>query len=234
MAKADKYRELESRLGHAFADRTRLVQALTHASVRTAKKPAPDNERLEFLGDRVLGLVIAEVICEQFPEASEGDLARRFNRLVRRETCAAVATEVGLGPHLVMSVSEQGSGGRAKGNILADACEALLGALYLDAGFEKTRDVMRALWSDQIDRAIAVRADPKTALQEWAQSLGPDLPLYKEVKRAGPQHAPSFTTEVKIKGQPPASGTGPNKRQAEQAAAKAMLETLGLWKAQDE
>jgi ribonuclease III len=133
-----------------------------------------------------------------------------------------------------MSVSEQGSGGRAKSNILADACEALLGALYNDAGFEKTRDVIRALWSDQVDGATAVRADPKTALQEWAQSLGPDLPQYKEVKRAGPQHAPNFTSEVKIKGQEPASGTGPNKRQAEQAAAKAMLTRLGLWDSKHE
>lgn len=222
-------RDLEQAMGHRFKRRALLEQALTHASAREGNKAASDNERLEFLGDRVLGLVIAEVICEQFPEASEGDLARRFNRLVRRETCAAVANEIGLGPHLVMSVSEHGSGGRAKSNILADACEALLGALYLDSGFDKTRAVIRALWSDQVDGATAVRADPKTALQEWAQSLGPDLPLYKEVKRAGPQHAPSFTAEVRIKGRDPAVGTGPNKRQAEQAAAKAMLESLGLW-----
>ncbi|MEZ5924388.1 MAG: ribonuclease III [Hyphomicrobiaceae bacterium] len=227
--KGKSRRDLELALGHRFKRKALLEQALTHASAREGNGAAPDNERLEFLGDRVLGLVIAEVICEQFPEASEGDLARRFNRLVRRETCAAVATEIGLGPHLVMSVSEHGSGGRAKSNILADACEALLGALYLEAGFEKTRDVIRALWSDHIDGATAVRADPKTALQEWAQSIGPDLPQYKEVKRAGPQHAPSFTAEVRIKGQDPAAGTGPNKRQAEQAAAKAMLERLGLW-----
>jgi ribonuclease-3 len=224
-------RDLEQALGHKFRRKALLEQALTHASARDGNDQASDNERLEFLGDRVLGLVIAEVICEQFPRASEGDLARRFNRLVRRETCAAVANEIGLGPHLIMSVSEHGSGGRAKSNILADACEALLGGLYLDAGFEKTRDVIRALWSDQIDGVSAVRADPKTALQEWAQSLGPDLPQYKEVKRAGPQHAPSFTAEVRIKGQDAASGTGPNKRQAEQAAARALLLRLGLWDA---
>jgi ribonuclease III len=222
--KTKSRRDLEQALGHRFKRKALLEQALTHSSARDGNSAASDNERLEFLGDRVLGLVIA----------SEGDLARRFNRLVRRETCAAVANELGLGPQLIMSVSEQGSGGRAKSNILADACEALLGALYNDAGFEKTRDVIRALWSDQVDGATAVRADPKTALQEWAQSLGPDLPQYKEVKRAGPQHAPNFTSEVKIKGQEPASGTGPNKRQAEQAAAKAMLTRLGMWDSKNE
>ncbi len=232
--KTKSRRDLEQALGHRFKRKALLEQALTHSSARDGNSAASDNERLEFLGDRVLGLVIAEVICEQFPRASEGDLARRFNRLVRRETCAAVANELGLGPQLIMSVSEQGSGGRAKSNILADACEALLGALYIDAGFEKTRDVIRALWSDQVDGATAVRADPKTALQEWAQSLGPDLPQYKEVKRAGPQHAPNFTSEVKIKGQEAASGTGPNKRQAEQAAAKSMLTRLGMWDSKHE
>ncbi len=146
-----KYKELEKALGHRFKNQKLIEMALTHASMRGGKVQHSDNERLEFIGDRVLGLVIAETLSERFPSASEGELARRYNRLVRGEACARVARTVGLGQHLILSESEAGSGGRAKGTILADAMEAILGAIFLDAGFEPARAAVRRLWGSQDD-----------------------------------------------------------------------------------
>lgn len=187
-----------------------------------------DNERLEFIGDRVLGLAIVELLIEAFPGDSEGDLARRYNRLVRGETCALVAREIGLGEHLFLSDSEAGSGGRAKETILADAIEALLGAVFLDGGFDKARAVVRQLWRSQYEVLPAAAADAKSALQEWAQGQGLALPRYVEVSRTGPDHAPMFTAEVRINGRDPARGQGASKRAAEQAAASALLEREGV------
>ena len=225
-----KYRELEKALGHRFKNQKLIEMALTHASMRGGKVQHSDNERLEFIGDRVLGLVIAEVLSEQFPSASEGELARRYNRLVRGEACARVARAVGLGPHLILSESEAGSGGRAKGTILADAMEAILGAIFLDAGFEPARSAVRRLWASQDDQHTTSAAGPdaKSALQEWAQGKGLALPDYVEVSRKGPDHAPRFTSEVRIDGCAPARGEGASKRAAEQAAARALLEREGV------
>src|SRR5262245_64040441 len=150
VAALGKLKELEARLGHAFKNRALLKKALTHASVRQASAKRRDNERLEFLGDRVLGLAVAELLNETYPIASEGELARLYNRLVRGGTCAEIARELNLGQSLVLSDSEDGSGGRDKETILADACEALLGAIFLEAGFEKVRDVVRAHWSTRL------------------------------------------------------------------------------------
>jgi len=228
--RARRTTELERALGYRFKSRDLLEQALTHASVRTNRGARRDNERLEFVGDRVLGLAIVELLIEVFPTASEGELARRHNRLVSGAACANVARQIGLGSHLLLSNSEAGSGGRAKETILADAMEALLGAIFLEGGFDVARKVVRCLWDTQLQQLPHVDADPKSALQEWAQGQGLELPEYREISRSGPDHAPHFIAEVRIKGRPPAQGEGPSKRQAEQAAASALLAREGVWK----
>jgi ribonuclease-3 len=228
MLRPRKFKDLEGKVGHRFKSSTLLERALTHASVRGGRSARGDNERLEFIGDRVLGLAIAEVLNEQYPEASEGELARRYNRLVRGEACARVARAIGLGAHLILSESEADSGGREKMTILADAIEAVLGAVFLDAGFEKARAVVRKLWESQTGAAPEVAVDAKSALQEWAQGQGLALPKYSVVARKGPDHAPRFTAEVIIAGRAPAQGEGASKRIAEQAAASALLQREGV------
>jgi ribonuclease-3 len=224
-----KYRELEKALGHRFKNQQLIEVALTHASMRGGKSQKSDNERLEFIGDRVLGLVMAEAMIEQFPTASEGELARRFNRLVRGEACARVARSLGIGSHLILSEREAGSGGRAKATILADAMEAILGAVFLDAGFETARGVVRQLWGSQSDQQpTSAGPDAKSALQEWAQGRGLPAPAYKEVERKGPHHDPEFRISVSLPDQPAVEGIGSSKRAAEQAAATAMLARVGI------
>jgi ribonuclease-3 len=226
---ARKQKGLEARVGYHFKDRNLLKKALTHASVRQATAKRRDNERLEFLGDRVLGLAVAEMLHETYPTATEGELAKLFNGLVKGSTCAEVARALELGPHLVLSDSEESSGGRDKTTILADACEALLGAIFLEAGYETARGVVRAHWGSKLSVPGGKEADAKSALQEWAQGHGLDLPDYVEIARSGPDHAPCFTTEVRIKGKKPARGQGASKRAAEQAAASALLRREGVW-----
>mgnify|MGYP001164666495 CR=1 FL=1 len=228
MARAKSFKALEKALGFKFEDRALLEQALTHASVRGGKAHRLDNERLEFLGDRVLGLAIAELLVEALPEATEGQLARHYNRLVRGGTCAAVARDVGLGEHVILSDSEAESGGRDKSTILADAIEALLGASFLLGGYEAARQMVRRLWAGYLKEIPAVTVDAKSQLQEWAQGQGLPLPEYVEVSRKGPDHAPHFTAEVRIAGKPPARGEGASKRAAEQAAARALLSREGV------
>ena len=171
MARARKYAELESALGHRFKDRKLLERALTHASVRSVSANRKDNERLEFLGDRVLGLAVAEMLHGALPDHQEGELARYFNRLVRGATCAAVGREVGIGEHLILSDSEANGGGRDKDTILADAVEAVLGAVFIDGGFEAGREAVRRLWGDRFQLTAISFIDAKSALQEWAQGL---------------------------------------------------------------
>jgi ribonuclease III len=228
MLKPRKFKELETKLGYRFKNPELLERALTHASVRGGKVARFDNERLEFIGDRVLGLAIAEALNGQYPDASEGELARRYNRLVRGEACAKVARNIGLGDHLILSESEADSGGRNKTTILADAAEALLGAVFIDGGFEKARAVVHKLWQDQSEPVPEVAVDAKSALQEWAQGQGLALPRYTVVARNGPDHAPRFTAEVLISGKAPAQGEGASKRIAEQAAASALLTREGV------
>ena len=217
---------LVARLGHDFAHRARLEQALTHPS---ASSPArPDNQRLEFLGDRVLGLVIAEALFEAHPEAAEGALAPRYNALVRRETLAAIAEDVGLGEHLRLGRSESLSGGRRKAAILADAMEAVIAALYLDGGMAVARRVIRAEWGARLAETGAAPLDPKTRLQEWAQGRGLAPPDYALEARSGPDHAPRFTVRAALATGESASATERSKKQAEQAAAAALLARLGL------
>ena len=228
MRRSKQPTDLEKRLGYTFKSRELFDRALTHASVRSQRGMRHDNERLEFIGDRVLGLAVAEMLHEAHPDASEGELARRYNRLVRGLACATVARRIGVGPHLILSDSEAESGGREKETILADAVEALLGAVFIEAGFSKARDVVRALWTAQFEQLPHVVADPKSALQEWAQGQGLDLPEYVEISRSGPDHAPLFVTEVHIVGRKPARGEGTSKRQAEQAAARTLLAREGV------
>jgi ribonuclease III len=228
MLRPRKFKELETKLGYRFKNPELLERALTHASVRGGKVARFDNERLEFIGDRVLGLAIAEALNGQYPDASEGELARRYNRLVRGEACAKVARNTGLGAHLILSESEADSGGRDKTTILADAAEALLGAVFIDGGFEKARAVVRKLWQEQSEPVPEVAVDAKSALQEWAQGQGLALPKYTVVSRKGPDHAPRFTAEVIIVGKAPAQGEGASKRIAEQAAATALLTREGV------
>jgi ribonuclease-3 len=220
---------LTASLGHAFADPALLERALTHASVgdgaQAPRRGAPrDNERLEFLGDRVLGLLTAEALIARFPEASEGELAPRLNALVSRETCARVARRIGLGPALRLAAFETKSGGRDKGSILAGACEAVMAALYEDGGIEAARAFFAAAWEPEIEAlpAMGQALEVKLALQQWAQKQGKPLPAYRVTAREGPDHAPTFTVEVAVEGVAPASGVGGSRQAAEKAAAQSM------------
>jgi ribonuclease-3 len=224
-----KYKDLEKRLGYKFRNEELLTRALTHSSVRGSDKARQDNERLEFLGDRVLGLAIVEKLSAVFPKAKEGELARRYNALVNGGMCAKVGRELGLGPFLILSGSEADSGGRNKDTILADAVEAILGAVFLDGGYAKARTVVFSLWEKQAEsKTKKLTSDAKSALQEWAQGQGLFRPEYLQVSRTGPDHAPLFVVEVKIKGKEAARGKGSSKRAAEQAAAAEFLERQGL------
>jgi ribonuclease-3 len=227
-AKSPRLEDLETCIGYRFKDRALLREALTHASAR-AEQGGRDNERLEFLGDRVLGLAIAALLFEQFPEAREVEFARHYNSLVCKGSCAEVAQTLGLGPYLLMAASEARSGGRKKPVILADACEALLGAVFVDGGFPAAEAVVRRLWSPLIATASLPSPDAKTALQEYAQSQRRGLPEYREVARSGAAHAPSVNVEVSVNGLPSAQGVGPSLKKAQQAAAEALLTREGIW-----
>ncbi len=211
----------QGRIGHEFANPALLVRAVTHASVGTPNRE--DNQRLEFLGDRVLGLVMSEALLQEDTDASEGQLAPRFNALVRKETCADVAREIDLGSVLRLGRSEMLSGGRRKQALLGDAMEAVIAAVYKDAGFTAARDVVLRLWGKRIGQVEADARDAKTALQEWAQARGMKPPKYIELSRDGPDHAPVFTIAARLENGDQAHATAGSKRQAEQAAAQALL-----------
>lgn len=220
--------ELETRLGHAFRDKSLLDAALTHPSLAGFKggRGLGTYERLEFLGDRVLGLIVAEMLYRAFPQEAEGALARRFAELVRRESIARVAAEIGLGRHLRLAVSEAEAGGRDNPALLADAGEAVIAALYLDGGLEAARRFVEPAWRPLMAEEARPPQDAKTALQEWVQGHGLPLPAYALVAMAGPPHEPRFEVEVRVEGRGSASGAGKSKRAAEQAAAAAMLARL--------
>lgn len=224
MKVSQELQAFSGRLGHDFNDPALLVRALTHASIGSATRP--DNQRLEFLGDRVLGLIIADALLSADSGASEGQVAPRFNALVRKETCADVARQIGLGDVLKLGRSEMMSGGRRKEALLGDAMEAVIAALYLDAGLETTRSIVLSLWGDRIDRVDADARDAKTQLQEWAQARGLSPPRYIEKGRSGPDHAPVFTIEVQLDNGETATAKAKAKRQAEQAAARMLLDRL--------
>ena len=212
------------RLGHRFTMTGLLVEALTHPSVSSSTRP--DNQRLEFLGDRVLGLVIAEELLATDQNANEGELALRFNSLVRKGTCADVARQLGLGEALRMGKAEMLSGGRRKEAALADALEAVIAAVFVDAGFPAARSVVLTAWGDRIAQARMDVKDPKTALQELMQSQGHAPPNYTLVSRDGPDHAPVFTIEARLESGETATANARSKKVAEQEAANALLRRI--------
>lgn len=214
----------ETRIGHHFAKPELLIRALTHSSISSTTRP--DNQRLEFLGDRVLGLVISEALFKADTAASEGQLAPRFNAMVRKETCGDVAREIDLGSVLKLGRSEMVSGGRRKLALLADAMEAVIAAVYLDAGYDTARDMVLRLWGPRVAQVKDDARDAKTALQEWAQARGQTPPKYVELSRDGPDHAPVFTIEARLESGECETASAPAKRQAEQAAARALLQRL--------
>lgn len=219
---------LEGALGYRFARPQLLTLALTHASAgsRGARRPA-SNERLEFLGDRVLGLAVAEILYRRFPKEDEGALAKRFAALVRREALARIAAELDLARHLTLSPSEESSGGRDNPALLANAFEAVIAAVFLDGGWDAAHRLVAARFEALIAEDVRPPTDAKTALQEWAQGRGLERPGYRIVRREGPSHAPHFTVAVRLSGWPDVEATGPSKRAAEQAAAEAMLGAIG-------
>lgn len=221
-------KELVDRLGHSFAAPQLLQDALTHPSLagfKQRRKGTMPYERLEFLGDRVLGLVIAEWLYQKFPDANEGELAKRHAALVNREALRVVAVEIGLGQHLRLAHGEEAGSARKNLATLPDAMEAILGALYLDGGSKAAADFIHRYW--QKDIAIAeAPADPKTALQEWAQGQGLPLPQYKVLEHSGPAHEPKFVIEVTVKGHAPATAEGDSKRAAQKAAAQLLLQNV--------
>ncbi|KZY37882.1 ribonuclease III [Roseovarius sp. HI0049] len=221
MKLSGELKAFEGRLGHQFAEPELLVRAVTHSSMSSPNRD--DNQRLEFLGDRVLGLVMAEALLERDLAAQEGQLAPRFNALVRKETCADVARQIDLGKVLKLGRSEMMSGGRRKQALLGDAMEAVIAAVYRDAGFEAAREVVLRLWGKRIESVKEDARDAKTALQEWAQARGLTPPDYVETARSGPDHAPQFTIEARLADGQAESATAGSKRQAEQAAAQALL-----------
>ena len=215
-----------ARLGHDFVDPDLLIEALTHASL-SSRGPRRDNQRLEFLGDRVLGLVVAEALLAHDRDAVEGQLAPRLNALVRKETCAEVAVEIDLGAALMMGRAESAAGGRKRTALLGDAMEAVIAAVYLDAGHAAAREMILRLWGVRIATAEARAADPKTSLQEWAQARGMPPPEYRDVAREGPDHAPVFTVEAVLDNGAREAAQAKSKRAAQAAAAEALLARLG-------
>lgn len=221
----DDLAALEAALGYGFEDRALLKQALTHSSAAAAR--LDDNQRLEFLGDRVLSLVLAELLYRRFPREEEGALARRHASLARRDALAEVARRIELGRHLRLVGAEAEARGRDQPGALSDACEAVIAAIYLDGGLEPARQFITREWETLIAEHALPPRDAKTALQEWAQGRGEPVPVYTIVSREGPDHEPRFTVSASLKDGSTATATGASRRAAEQAAAAMLLERLG-------
>jgi ribonuclease III len=232
MHRRRSHERLEARLGYRFADKDLLEHALTHSSaLPPSRRVEQSYQRLEFLGDRVLGLAVADMLFRRFPKSTEGELSRGLNALVRKETCAAVARELDLGSEIILGDSEARTGGANKDAILGDATEAVIGAVYLDGGLGRAYEIVERLFAGQIEQSGTVRADPKTTLQEWAQGRGLEPPLYHEIERSGPDHAPEFTIAVRLDGFEQLTATGPSKKLAEHKAAEAFLLRERVWRA---
>ena len=230
-ARGPGFAALAARLGlEDEAGKALLVEALTHQSA--ASKPGDSNQRLVFLGDRVLGLVVAEELSRLYPHESESLLAPRLNQLVRREASAESAAALDLGEHLRMARSEAMTGGKRKVTLLADAMEAVIAAVYLARGLEPARDFVLDLWAPLFDAQDEPPQDSKTRLQEWAQARALPPPAYDVTERKGPDHAPHFTIEARLADGRSATGRGASKRAAEQAAASALLTHLRAGEAQ--
>lgn len=225
------HQNLQARLGYRFADPDLLDRALTHSSaVSPAKRVERSYQRLEFLGDRVLGLVVADMLYRRMPKSNEGELSRTLNTLVRKETCAAIARELQLGSDLILGESEARTGGADKDAILGDVAEAVIGAIYCDGGLGRAFEFVERMFGEQIGASPVERADAKTTLQEWAQGRGLEPPTYVEIERTGPDHAPEFTIAVNLSNYEPVSASGTSKKVAEHKAAERFLIREKVWK----
>jgi ribonuclease III len=219
----------EQRIGYRFKDPALLEQALTHISALSgARNRAASYQRLEFLGDHVLGLVVSDMLFRAFARADEGEMSRRLADLVRKEACADVGRAIELGAAIRLGASEANAGGRGRTAILADVCEALIGAVFVDGGYPAAAALIERLWSERMRAPARPLRDSKTVLQEWAQARGLPTPAYREVERKGPDHNPEFRVTVELPDLAPAEGLGRSKRAAEQAAAAAMLTRAGV------
>ncbi|MGQ3671029.1 ribonuclease III [Xanthobacter sp. TB0136] len=221
---------VEERIGYRFKDRSHLVLALSHISA--VKGPSPrirSYQRLEFLGDHVLGAVVSDMLYTAFPKAEEGELSRRLAELVREEACADVAADMDLGPHIRLGSGEAQSGTHKRRAILADVAEAVVAAVFLDGGYAAANELVERFWRPRLEAPRRPLRDAKTVLQEWAQARGLPPPSYREVARSGPDHAPHFTMAVDLPGQIPAEADGPSKQAAQKAAAAAFLVREGVW-----
>jgi ribonuclease III len=231
--RAEAVAALETRIGRPFNDKALLERALTHASVGEGAPVGVhgprDNERLEFLGDRVLGLLVAERLTREYPTADEGQLSSSLHALVDKTACARVGEALGVGPALRLSPGETKTGGRRKAGVIADAVEALLAAVYLDGGLDAARAFFDRAWAEELSAPPSrTVTNPKSALQEWAQGKGRPLPTYRVADRTGSDHAPTFTVEVEVEGVQPLTAQGRSRQEAEKAAATALLKREGM------
>jgi len=220
---------IEQRIGHVFADQSLLATAFTHVSALKSSRPRAESyQRLEFLGDHVLGLIVSEMLYRAFPKADEGELSKRLADLVRKETCADVAKSLGLHEAIKLGTVGAGVGERLRKSVLGDICEAVIGAVFLDGGYAAAADFVIANWTERMRKPMRPLRDAKTVLQEWAQGQGLPTPVYREVERTGPHHDPQFRVAVELPGLTPAEGVGGSKRAAEKLAALAMLKQEGV------
>lgn len=221
---------LEARIGYAFKDRALLDLALSHISAVKGEAPRLRSyQRLEFLGDHVLGSVVSHMLYAAFPEAEEGELSRRLAELVREEACADVAADMNLGPHIRLGPGETQSGTHKRRAILADVAESVVAAVFLDGGYEAANALVERYWRHRLEAPRRPLRDAKTVLQEWAQARGLPPPSYREVARSGPDHAPRFIVAVDLPGLESAEAEGPSKQAAQKAAAAAFLMREGVW-----
>ena len=220
---------IEERIGHKFADANLLVTAMTHVSaLKPSRKRGESYQRLEFLGDHVLGLIVSDMLYRTFPNADEGEMSKRLADLVRKESCADVAKSLGLADDIKLGAVGAGAGVRLRKSVLGDICEAVIGAVYLDGGFQAASEFVERNWTERMKKPRQPLRDPKTVLQEWAQGKGLPTPVYREVERTGPHHDPQFRVAVDLPGLAPAEGVGGSKRAAEKVAASVMIEREGV------
>jgi ribonuclease III len=220
---------IELRIGHKFADPNLLMTAMTHVSaLKPSRKRGESYQRLEFLGDHVLGLIVSDMLYRSFPNADEGELSKRLADLVRKESCADVAKSLGLADDIKLGAVGAGAGARLRKSVLGDICEAVIGAVFLDGGYAAAKEFVEHNWTERMKKPRQPLRDPKTVLQEWAQGKGLPTPVYREVERTGPHHDPQFRVAVDLPGLAPAEGVGGSKRAAEKVAASVMIEREGV------
>jgi ribonuclease-3 len=220
---------IEARIGHKFADPALLITAFTHVSaLKPSHKRADSYQRLEFLGDRVLGLVVSDMLYRAFPNADEGELSKRLADLVRKESCAEVAKSLGLFDDIKLGQVGASASARLRKSVLGDICEAVIGAVFLDGGYAAAAQFVERNWTERMRKLRRPLRDPKTVLQEWAQGKGLPTPVYREIERTGPHHDPQFRVAVDLPGLDPAEGVGGNKRAAEKVAASVMIAREGI------